>query len=89
MGSIPRQEQNQNQKLNDMTNKNPFMEILVFLEKETKMKMGTVIAIENDKWMQDVVFFKLFNENQIRIGVLSNFKKHFEIVKQEICLSNN
>ncbi len=89
MGSIPRQEQNQNQKLNDMTNKNPFMEILVFLEKETKMKMGTVIAIENDKWMQDVVFFKLFNEDQIRIGVLSNFKKHFEIVKQEICLSNN
>lgn len=89
MGSIPRQEQNQNQKLNDMTNKNPFMEILVFLEKETKMKMGAVIAIENDKWMQDVVFFKLFNEDQIRIGVLSNFKKHFEIVKQEICVSNN
>lgn len=89
MGSIPRQEQNQNQKLNDMTNKNPFMEILVFLEKETKMKMGTVIAIENDKWMQDVVFFKLFNEDQIRIGVLSNFKKHFEIIKQEIYLSNN
>lgn len=89
MGSIPRQEQNQNQKLNEMTNKNPFMEILVFLEKETKMKMGTVIAIENDKWMQDVVFFKLFNEDLIRIGVLSNFKKHFEIVKQEICLSNN
>ena len=72
-----------------MTNKNPFMEILVFLEKETKMKMGTVIAIENDKWMQDVVFFKLFNEDQIRIGVLSKFKTYFEIVKQEICLSKN
>lgn len=53
------------------------------------MKMGTVIAIENDKWMQDVVFFKLFNEDQIRIGVLSNFKKHFEIVREEIMLSKN
>jgi len=51
--------------------------------------MGTVIAIENDKWMQDMVFFKLFNEDQIRIGALNKFKEHFEIVKQEICLSKN
>lgn len=65
------------------------MEILVFLEKETKMKIGTVIAIENNEWLQDVVFFKLFNEDQIRIGALSKFKTYFEIVKQEICLSKN